>query len=132
MESLRYMYNEFYSYIFPKLRYSIINAIEDAEIHNETHIITPMSTLITLLYNQYDPYLAVNIYLKDPLVSDSVTRKHFFDLFQEEVKDFQEEKKENENQDIQNNLNNDQNVIEIEPSQNVYIAIDFNNYSIYL
>jgi len=139
------MYNEFYSYIFPDVRSCIINAIEEAEMNNETYIIIPMSTLISLLYNQYDPYLAINIYLKDPLVSDSVTRKHFFELFQEEVKEcFQEEKKEVEKQNVSyfdrndrnerndNNNNEEQNVIQIEPEQSFSINIDFDNYSIYL
>ena len=78
MNSLRDMLYEFYDEIVPHLREPLISAINAVEENKEELVITPLSSLITLLANRYDYNQAVNNYMKNPATRLSSTRKFFF------------------------------------------------------
>lgn len=78
MNSLRDMLNEFYETIPYWLRDDINNAINLADNAHEERVITPLSTLISLLGQGFMPTEAVNRYMTDPMTRHSVTRPLFF------------------------------------------------------
>jgi len=78
MNSLRDMLNEFYETIPDWLRDDINNAINLADNAREERVITPLSTLISLLGQGFMPTEAVNRYMTDPITRHSVTRPLFF------------------------------------------------------
>ena len=64
--------------ISPHLHQAITDAIDAAEVVDEESVITPLTTFIVLLDQGYDENEAVNLYMTDPALRRSVTRKFFF------------------------------------------------------